>query len=149
MTGYFARFPSTARSVAKARRTIKNFARSCGFSGRLLTDVEVAAGEAVAHAIEIGRATKGFFSLRCGIVKNALVIEIESPVLYLEDRGDTLASEPKHASAGAEEPSPRGFGALIMHKTMDSVTYEDCGRRIRLTKALPAAGSAAVDQKNL
>jgi anti-sigma regulatory factor (Ser/Thr protein kinase) len=132
---YFRRFPNSYRSVVEARCALVTFARRAGFEGEALTDLECAVGEALANAAEHGFRDGTTFDVRAFVDGNELVIEVC-------DRGPGF---PHEATTERDPPatgSPRGFGVYIMRRLVDAIEYGDRGRRVRLTKRLPAAAAA-------
>ena len=134
MRHYAARFASGRQSVRAARHAVKTFATACGLSEAAIDDVVVAAGEAVANAIEHGRSL-GLFSVECRFVDGTLTVEVTD-----EGRGFASWDKVQEARRGfivgaAPGATPlRGFGIKIMYELMDEVTYHDGGRRVRLVK---------------
>jgi anti-sigma regulatory factor (Ser/Thr protein kinase) len=125
---FTTRYRGEAYSARPARAGICSFASSCGFHGEALADVECAAGEAIANAIEHGNRSHGWFTVTCSFRQGLLSVEIK-------DRGP-----------GFEVPIPppvrprfvtRGWGLFMMRALVDSVTFEENGTRVRLEKRLP------------
>lgn len=122
---FTARFPSRKASVAKARRAILVFVSRHGFLDLEAADVETAAGEALANAVEHGHTAGSEFSVRVRADAAGVTIEIED-----SGRGfDPAVVRPQ------EKPeAPRGFGIAIMRRLMDRVEFNERGNVIRLVK---------------
>ncbi len=122
--------PSDLSSLAKARSFVAETAAECGFGEDDIYAIKLAAGEAVANAVEHG-APNG--ELNCVTVtclcknKNFLVI--------VKDEGRFK----KRVPGPAGEDNYRGRGIPLMLAVMDKVTIDEKpdGTRVTLTKALP------------
>jgi len=127
---YRASHPRGYGSVRNARRAVSAFAASCGFEGALLSDVESAAGEALANAAEHGdRESSSGFDVIATFDGTQLVIEVQDHGAGF-DAGAVLHSAPP--SLGGN----RGFGIHLMRTLMDDVRYSDRGSRVQLVKRL-------------
>jgi len=128
MVEFRKRYRGTPRSVREARRAVTDFAVMCGFSPRLTVDLTLAAGEALANAVEHGNKELGYILLTCSFEEGLLTIEVR-------DQGHgfdhTAASKRRR-----EATNVRGFGITIMRALMDVVEYRDRGTTVRLTKRL-------------
>ncbi|HEY0798311.1 MAG TPA: ATP-binding protein [Candidatus Baltobacteraceae bacterium] len=127
MAEFRARYSSCPDSVPKARRSVAEFARGCGFTGRDLSDIESAVGEALANASEHGGTSSRGFRVKASFTAGELIVEVRNS-------GFGFATA---EIFGLKRPPPnaiRGFGIYIMRQLMDDVRYSDSGRRIRLSK---------------
>ncbi len=124
---YRAQFPSAVASVGKARRAITAFARQW-FGGEDLSDIESAAGEALANCAEHGHCQGQHIDVRCYFDSEKLSIEIRDAGTGF-DYPNVALTPPSDA--------PRGFGTSIMRRLMDEVEYSERGTRLRLIKRLP------------
>jgi anti-sigma regulatory factor (Ser/Thr protein kinase) len=126
---YRASHPRGYGSVRQARRALFAFAAECGFRDTALSDIETAAGEALANAAEHGdREASSGFDVLATFEDGRLVIEIK-------DHGagfDSAALE--HAVPDAA--GNRGFGIYLMRTLMDEVAYSEHGSCIHLVKRL-------------
>lgn len=126
MVEYRAQFRGTPNSVRLAREAIVDYARCCGFGSDVLGDIALAAGEALANAVEHGNRDLGYIEISCEIAGETLAIEIR-------DAGtgfDLTRIQPRKRDPNAV----RGFGISIMHAIMDGVSYTRRGAAVRLTK---------------
>ncbi len=74
---YSATYRSEPKNVSVARTAIANFARAFGFNGREVSEIEMAAGEALSNAVQHGLSREGgSFTVRCHCQGNELVIEV-------------------------------------------------------------------------
>ncbi|HUA09886.1 MAG TPA: ATP-binding protein [Candidatus Acidoferrales bacterium] len=123
-----AAFSGERRNVPLARNAIAGFARICGFTSDEVADIRIATGEALSNAVEHGRSRRSSgFSVRCSFDDEILTIEIR-------DNGDGfLPANGTHLAGAAQEPD-RGFGILLMRRTMDGVSFEHNGTLVRLTR---------------
>jgi serine/threonine-protein kinase RsbW len=131
---YAARFANGPESLRSVRHAVRNFATTCGFSESEIQDVVLAVGEAVANAVEHGRAL-GLFTVECRFSADSLTVEIADG-----GRGFSEWHQVQAARTGPREaPEPgitplRGYGIRIMYEMMDEVSYHEGGRRVRLVK---------------
>lgn len=124
---YRAAYASDIKNVAKARQSIASFAADCGFSDEDISDVRLAAGEALSNAVEHGRGTTARqIVVGCTFEENRLVIEIE----------DSGSSFPEPGVRASVEPDDRGrgFGIFLMRRLMDEVTFPRNGQTVRLVR---------------
>ena len=127
---YRASHPRGYGSVRQARRALFAFAQQCGFRGTILSDVESAAGEALANAAEHGdREGSSGFDVRATFDGSELVIEIKDHGAGFDCRGALTGHVP-------DARGNRGFGIFMMRRLMDKVAYSDRGSRIQLVKRL-------------
>lgn len=125
---YSATYRSEPQNVATARHAVANFARSCGFAASEVMDIEIAAGEALANAIQHGqRREGGTFVIRCECFQDRLTIVIRD-----SGRGFRQTAPPA-ADAILGLPS-RGFGITLMRTLMNEVTYSDNGSSVKLVR---------------
>jgi anti-sigma regulatory factor (Ser/Thr protein kinase) len=111
------------------------FAERCGFRGTPLSDVENAAGEALANAAEHGNRDGGSgFDVSATFDGRQLVIEIK-------DHGAGFDCAAALASPAPDCHGNRGYGIFLMRRLMDDVVYSEAGSRIQLVKRLPAAAA--------
>lgn len=118
----------------------------CGFAEGALSDIEFAAGEAIANAVEHGHKAASAFTLRCKFVDDCLTIEIEDngPGFATWKQSRERAEQRHQELRNDGAPTPvRGFGTLLIYRLMDDVEYEDHGRRVRMRKRLPVVSSQA------
>ena len=134
MADYRAQFRGTPASVRDARRAIVDYARLCGFDADVVAEISLAAGEALANAVEHGNKDLGFIEVACTFAAEALTIEVSDAGLGFDITGLERRRDP-HAV--------RGFGITIMHAIMDEVQYLGRGAVVRLTKRRPAAAEMA------
>jgi anti-sigma regulatory factor (Ser/Thr protein kinase) len=128
MVDYRASFRGTPSSVRDARRAIVNYAKMCGFSQQETHEIALAAGEALANAVEHGNKDLGFVSVVCGFADGVLTIDVSD-----DGPGFDFAT----IAARRRDPDAlRGFGISIMHALMDGVHYEGRGSRVSLRKRL-------------
>ncbi len=123
---YRAVFSGDRRNVALARSAIASFARICGFSRDDVSDIRLAAGEALSNAVEHGTAARSSgFSVRCTFADGELTVEIRD-----NGAGFTLEAED---DTPLEERN-RGFGIFLMRRLMDRVRFDRNGTVVRLTR---------------
>ena len=96
-------------------------------NGQDLTDLESAAGEALANLCE--HSDSSHFEVSCGIDGYWITIEI---------RGDGCGFLPPAEAKRPPVGSLRGYGLFMMHKFVDSIEFFDGGRGIRLRKRVAA-----------
>jgi len=140
MVEYRAQFRGTPASVRDARNAIVDYARLCGFDNGAIHEIALAAGEALANAVEHGSKSFGLIHVRCNFENDELVVEVR-------DGGSGF--DHQRVTAGSRDPdSVRGFGISIMHAVMDRVQFEGNGATVRLRKARRhAARPVAVREK--
>jgi anti-sigma regulatory factor (Ser/Thr protein kinase) len=130
MVMYRASHPRGYGSVRRARRALFAFAVECGFRGTALSDIETAAGEALANAAEHGdREASSGFDVLATFEAGRLVIEIK-------DHGPGFDSAAAMRNATPDAAGHRGFGIYLMRTLMDEVAYSEHGSRIHLVKRL-------------
>jgi serine/threonine-protein kinase RsbW len=124
---YRAAFTSDLRNVAPVRQGIARFAAECGFSEEAVSDIRLAAGEALSNAVEHGRAPAARrVVVRCAFRNNVLLIEVR-------DRGQGF-TEPFDRSSVSPDDRGRGFGIFLMRRLMDEVSFANKGTIVRLTR---------------
>lgn len=124
---YRAAFTGDRRNVPLARNAIASFARICGFSAEEISDIRLAAGEALSNAVEHGHTLRSSgFSVRCIFNEDELTIEIR-------DNGEGFSLEGKRDETPIEQRS-RGFGIFLMHRLMDGVQFDNNGTCVRLIR---------------
>lgn len=129
---YRASHPRGYGSVRPARHALSAFAASCGFRGTILSDVESAAGEALANAAEHGdRESTATIDVAATFDGTRLVIEIEDHGAGFDCNAALERAERQPPGSGT-----RGYGIYLMRTLMDEVAYSDCGSRIQLVKRL-------------
>ncbi len=128
MVEYRGHFRGTPASVRFARKAVIDYARACGFDSTDLADIALAAGEALANAVEHGNKDLGFIDVRCDFSGDTLAIEIGDAGHGFDFSG--ISGRPRDPSA------VRGFGISIMHAIMDDVRYSHRGAVVRLSKRL-------------
>jgi anti-sigma regulatory factor (Ser/Thr protein kinase) len=130
MSDLRVRYRGTAGSVREARKAVADYALLCGFSEQLTVEIALAAGEALANAVEHGNKDLGFIVVLCRFERGVLTVEISD-----EGAGFDFAGVTKR------RPRPsavRGFGITIMRSLMDTVEYDARGTVVRLRKRLTA-----------
>jgi anti-sigma regulatory factor (Ser/Thr protein kinase) len=127
-------FACTPLDARRARKAITAFARTW-LRGVESNDFETAVGEALANAVEHGKASQ--LTVDCRYRRNRIVAEIHQNGVGFLPPADIHM--PPHGA-------PRGYGLFIMSSVLDGVEYREGGTRIRLIKrasaALPGASSA-------
>ncbi len=124
---YRAAFTGDRRNVPLARNAIASFARICGFSIEEVSDIRLAAGEALSNAVEHGRATRSNgFSVRCTFLDEELTIEIR-------DNGGGFSLESDRDETPIHQRT-RGFGIFLMRRLMDGVQFDKNGTCVRLIR---------------
>jgi anti-sigma regulatory factor (Ser/Thr protein kinase) len=130
MLTYRASLPRGYNSVRQARLALRRFAETCGFRDTPLSDVENAAGEALANAAEHGDGTGSpGFDISATFDGERLVIEID-------DHGRGFDIDAVLARPAPDAGGYRGYGVYLMRTLMDEVAYYERGSRIQLTKRL-------------
>jgi len=124
-----ARFGATPSQITVARRAVRDFARAHGLEASLLSDIELAVGEALNNAAEHGNKERGHVLVSCTIDDHRLIIEVQ-------DDGPGFLPE-NIAAPNSADPALRGFGLYLMRTLMDDVSFADRGRKVRLMKRLP------------
>ena len=127
---YRAAFTSDVRNVAVARQGIAGFAAGCGFSDEEVSDIRLAAGEALSNAVEHGSETPSRkIVVDCAFASDELRIEIQD-----SGRGFT---EPTHLTKVEPDDRGRGFGIFLMRRLMDEVSFAQNGTLVRLVRRRP------------
>jgi len=122
-----AAYSSDIKNVALARQGIAGFAAKCGFSDADVSDIRLAAGEALSNAVEHGRGTAA---------RNIIVectFEYDMLVVVIEDSGSSFAEPSVRASVEPDDRG-RGFGIFLMRRLMDEVTFARNGTIVRLVR---------------
>jgi anti-sigma regulatory factor (Ser/Thr protein kinase) len=123
---YNAAYTSDIRNVALARQAIAAFAAKCGFSKDEVSDIRLAAGEALSNAVEHGSDTPARrIIVECNFRDDELTIEIQ-------DNGSAFA-EPSDCSSLPDDRG-RGFGIFLMRRLMDEVSFARNGTLVRLVR---------------
>ena len=125
-SGLTVRFPNKARYGAGARGALTSYLGSIGVDRNTICNLEHAAGEAIANAIEHGHRAGTFFEIRVRLRRSVVHIEIE-------DDGEGF--DP----SGLPPSSSRGRGIGMMRTLVDSVEFFKNGRVVRLGKRLKIA----------
>jgi anti-sigma regulatory factor (Ser/Thr protein kinase) len=124
---YRAAYSSDIRNVAVARQAIAGFATECGFSDDDVSDIRLAAGEALSNAVEHGSETPARrIIVKCDFRRNELSIEIQ-------DSGSAFV-EPSERSSVEPDDRGRGFGIFLMRRLMDDVSFARNGTLVRLIR---------------
>lgn len=124
---YRAAYASDIKNVAVARQSIASFAAECGFSDEDVSDVRLAAGEALSNAVEHGSGTAARnIVVECTFEDNRLVVEIE-------DSGSSF-TEPMVRASVEPDDRGRGFGIFLMRRLMDEVSFPRNGKIVRLVR---------------
>ena len=106
------RFSADSGELAGVRARLRGWLGSCDVSARTAQDVLVAAGEAIANAIEHGHRDQPGQQVRLRAVSTAAQLQ-----LTVTDNGRWQASPPGDRSL-------RGHGIALMRALMDQVTIE-------------------------
>jgi serine/threonine-protein kinase RsbW len=134
---YLAHFASDPKLIVHARRAVRGFVQSCGFSPEDVGDVVVAVGEAIDNAVEHASATK--VRIECRFDEGSLLVEVCDDGLGFPDWNKVpLAGERQPLSDGGVRV--RGYGIHLMRELMDDLSFKDDGRCVCLTKQLSRAG---------
>ncbi|RSN22400.1 histidine kinase [Amycolatopsis sp. WAC 04169] len=105
-------FPADAGELAFVRRKLRGWLQCCGLEVDLLQNILVAAGEAIANAVEHGhRDDPG------GLVRLQASASADSVTLIVRDSGSWKTHSPA-------ADSDRGRGLILMRAFMDEVTVE-------------------------
>ncbi|HYL27041.1 MAG TPA: ATP-binding protein [Candidatus Nitrosotalea sp.] len=124
---YRAAFTRDIRNVAAARQGIAGFAAGCGFSELDVSDIRLAAGEALSNAVEHGSAAPARkIMVRCFFDGSVLAIEIA-------DSGRGFV-EPSDCTHVVPDDRGRGFGIFLMRRLMDEVTFARNGTIVRMLR---------------
>ena len=127
---YRAAYNNDIRNVALARRGISAFATECGFSVEEVSDIRLAAGEALSNAFEHASANpRRKVTVNCTFDGSQLTIEIH-------DRGRGFPA-PLVQSSVEPDDRGRGFGIFLMRRLMDEVSFENNGTVVRLVRRRP------------
>ncbi|GAC1302129.1 MAG: hypothetical protein NVSMB19_11080 [Vulcanimicrobiaceae bacterium] len=126
MVEYRARIRGTPAAVRFARRAIGDYARLCGFGADEVADIGLAAGEALANAVEHGSKHLGTIDVSCAFDGCDLTIEIGDVGPGFDVDGTVERRRDPQAV--------RGFGISIMHAIMDRVHYSQTGTTVRLVR---------------
>ena len=127
---YRAAYPSDIKNVAVARLGIAEFAADCGFPNDAISDIRLAAGEALSNAVEHGSMKPGRkITVVCTFDGVELSIEVR-------DRGIGFA-EPSDRSGAQPDHRGRGFGIFLMRRLMDEVSFARNGTVVRLVRRRP------------
>lgn len=127
---YHAAYAGDANNIAAARRGIADFARDCGLSEQAISDIRLAAGEALNNAVEHGGGTPDpAIEVDCTFDGAQLTIVIE-------DSGGGFA-EPSDRPSTAPNDRGRGFGIFLMRRLMDEVSFARNGSIVRLIRRHP------------
>ena len=124
---YHAAYASDIRNVALARQAIASFAMECGFTEDDVSDIRLAAGEALSNAVEHGseNAQRGL-TVECTFDGSDLAIQVED--------GGRGFPEPSHKPTVQPDDRGRGFGIFLMRRLMDEVTFAKNGTVVRLVR---------------
>jgi len=122
-----AAYTSDIKNVALARQSIAAFAVECGFPEEDVSDIRLAAGEALSNAVEHGSpALDRTIVVECRFHDGELEIEIQ-------DNGKGFV-EPTVRSYVEPDDRGRGFGIFLMRRLMDEVAFERNGTKVRLVR---------------
>lgn len=113
---------STPKQLQKARRFIEDFFKQRGCSESVIQDVNLAAGEALANAVEHSGKGKTTIRVTCTLGLSHMVVEIQDNGIF-KQRMDGL-------NGG------RGYGMHIMQELMDEVEVHQSqvGTKVTLVK---------------
>jgi serine/threonine-protein kinase RsbW len=113
--------------VALARQVIAKFAAECGFSEEEVSDIRLAAGEALSNAVEHGCAMRARrIIVECTFRDQALSIQIQDSGAGFIEPSARPTVEPDHRG--------RGFGIFLMRRLMDEVSFDRNGTVVRLVR---------------
>ena len=119
----------TARTLARVRASLREWALDCGFDDATASDIVVAAGEAIDNAIEHGRDDLFVVEGRCN--GGTLTVKVH-------DQGPSFSAEDKGAPRLPEDLQERGLGIFLMRNLMDEARFvgrADGGTTVTLTKS--------------
>jgi PAS domain S-box-containing protein len=105
-------FSAESEQLASVRAQLRGWLRSCGIGARIAQDVLVAAGEAIANAIEHGHRSRPGEQVRLRAISTANQLR-----LTITDSGRWQANPPGDRSL-------RGHGIALMRTLMQQVTIE-------------------------
>ena len=105
-------FYAESEQLASVRAQLRGWLRSCGIGARIAQDVLVAAGEAIANAIEHGHRSRPGELVRLRAISTANQLR-----LTITDSGRWQATPPGDRSL-------RGHGIALMRALMQQVTIE-------------------------
>jgi anti-sigma regulatory factor (Ser/Thr protein kinase) len=105
-------FSAESEQLASVRAQLRGWLRSCDVGARIAQDVLVAAGEAIANAIEHGHRFRPGEQVRLRAVSTANQLRVT-----ITDRGGWRATPPGDRSL-------RGHGIALMRALMQQVTIE-------------------------
>jgi serine/threonine-protein kinase RsbW len=110
-----------------ARRGIAGFAAECGYSDEAISDIRLAAGEALSNAVEHGRGKPARrIVVHCSFGGDVLKIEIR-------DSGSDFPA-PNDRDSVEPDDRGRGFGIFLMRRLMDEVSFARNGKVVRLIR---------------
>ncbi len=130
----YAAVPGSAPLV---RHRLGRYLEELGLPKPAIMDAQVAAGEAVANAVEhayAGSVHPGHFSLRAFVEEETVVIEVLDRGIWRQRSGEVVAPL----------LSERGRGLTLMHALAQDVRidHDDTGTRVRLVFALVPVAEA-------
>lgn len=124
---YRAAYTIDIRNVALARQAIAGFASECGFLEDEVSDIRLAAGEALSNAVEHG----------CDMPSRRIIVECrfrgDELTIEIQDRGSAFAEPTDRTSVGPDDRG-RGFGIFLMRRLMDEVSFAHNGTIVRLVR---------------
>jgi serine/threonine-protein kinase RsbW len=123
---YGAVFTGDVRNVAIARRGVAAFAAECGFSEEEVSDIRLAAGEALSNAFEYAERPIRKITVKCAFDGGELTIEIHA--------GRRGFAAPSVRSSIEPDDRGRGFGIFLMRRLMDDVSFNHDGTVVRLAR---------------
>ncbi len=127
---YRATYPSDIKNVAVARLGIAEFAAECGFPNDTISDIRLAAGEALSNAVEHGSMKPGRkITVVCVFDGVELSIEVRDRGIGFAEPSDRSNVQPGHRA--------RGFGIFLMRRLMDEVSFARNGTVVRLVRRHP------------
>lgn len=129
----YAAIPGSAPLV---RHRLARYLEDLGLLAPAIMDAQVAAGEAVANAVEhayAGSVHPGHFSLRAFVEDDSVVIEVLDRGVWRQRSGEVVAPL----------LSERGRGLTLMHALAEDVRidHDETGTRVRLVFPLTPAGA--------
>lgn len=124
---YRATYASEMQNVACARHGITGFAAGCGFLEEDISDIRLAAGEALSNAVEHGSETgRRAFAVECTFDGDKLTIDIQDSGPGFPEPSDQPTVQPNDRG--------RGFGIFLMRRLMDEVSFGRNGSLVRLVR---------------
>ena len=119
--------PNSRRGASAARKQFISFLRHFGLPQRIVDDLEVVIGEALANAAEHGYRPNGRLRLESRLHDSHIEIAVS-------DDGHGFLSGPI-STAHPEPNSPRGYGLFMMQALVDRMEFRNDGKTVWFLKA--------------